>query len=94
MREINDIDLKSLIESLTGEKFNRENKIYSPFKKEKTPSFCIYFDSNCNKQKFKDFSTNEQGDVIDFVMKYKNLTFQEAKKYLGLYEKQTEKEIF
>ena len=49
MREINDIDLKSLIESLTGEKFNRENKIYSPFKKEKTPSFCIYFDSNCNK---------------------------------------------
>ena len=39
MREINDIDLKSLIESLTGEKFNRENKIYSPFKKEKTPSF-------------------------------------------------------
>ena len=45
MREINDIDLKSLIESLTGEKFNRENKIYSPFKKEKTPSFCIYFDS-------------------------------------------------
>ena len=91
MREINDIDLKSLIESLTGEKFNRENKIYSPFKKEKTPSFCIYFDSNCNKQKFKDFSTNEQGDVIDFVMKYKNLTFQEAKKYLGLYEKKTEK---
>ena len=93
MREINDIDLKSLIESLTGEKFNRENKIYSPFKKEKTPSFCIYFDSNCNKQKFKEFSTNEQGDAIDFVMKYKNLTFQEAKKYLGLYEKQTEKEI-
>ena len=94
MMEINDIDLKSIIETLTGEKFNRENKIHSPFHKEKTPSFCIYFDSNCNKQKFKDFSSDEQGDVIDFVMKYKNLSFKEAKKFLGLNENKSEKESF
>lgn len=94
MMEINDIDLKSIIETLTGEKFNRENKIHSPFNKEKTPSFCIYFDSNSNKQKFKDFSTNEQGDAIDFVMKYRNLSFKAAKKYLGLHEKKNEKEVF
>jgi len=94
VREINDIDLKSVIENLTAEKFNKENKIHSPFKAEKTPSFCIYFDSNSNKQKFKDFSTDIQGDVVDFVMRYKNLNFKEAKKFLGLHEKPTDKEIF
>lgn len=94
MKDIADIDLRQVIEDLTGEKFNRENKIHSPFKQENTPSFSIYFDSNSNKQKFKDFSTGEQGDVLDFVMKFKNCSYREARSYLGLETEQTEIEAW
>lgn len=83
--EIQDINLKQLIENETGQKFNRDNKICSPFSTEKTPSFAIYFNSNQNKWKFKDFSNSgKQGDALDFVMEYKNLGYKEAREYLGL----------
>ena len=88
-----DVDLRQVIEDLTGQKFNKENKICSPFKNEKTPSFAIYFDSNANKQKFKDFSTGEQGDAIDFVIKYKNYSYKEAREYLGMENKKSDKEL-
>ena len=94
MRTINDIDLKQVIEDLTGERFNREKKIHSPFKQENTPSFTIYFDSNSNKYKFKDFSTGKQGDALDFVMEYKSCSYQEARVYLGLEVEKAENELW
>lgn len=94
MKDIADIDLKQVIEDLTGEKFNRENKMHSPFKQENTPSFSIYFDSNANKYKFKDFSTGKQGDAVDFVMEYKSCSYKEARTYLGLEVEKTENEVW
>lgn len=83
--EIQDINLRQVIEDLTGEKFNRDKKIHSPFNAaDKTPSFSIYFNSNQNKWMYKDFSTDKVGDAIDFVMEYKNCTYNEARQYLGL----------
>ncbi|MDF2804314.1 MAG: primase, partial [Anaerocolumna sp.] len=82
--DVIDIDLRQVIEDLTGQRFSRENKIYSPFKTEKTPSFAIYFDSNSNKQKFKDFSTGKTGDAIDIVRELKGLDYKGAREYLGL----------
>lgn len=83
--EIQDINLRQIIEDLTGEKFNRDKKIHSPFNPaDKTPSFGIYFNSNQNKWCWKDFSTDKVGDAIDFVMEYKNCNYNEVRKYLGL----------
>lgn len=85
MKEIQDIDLKALIEAETGQKFNKDNKINSPFTNENTPSFSVYFNSNRNKWQFKDFSgSNKYGDAIDFIMEYKNLGHKEAREYLGM----------
>ena len=93
MQEINDINLKMLIEDETGERFNRSNKIRSPFNSaDKTPSFCIYFNSNQNKMCFKDFSTGATGDSIDFIMQYKGLNYAQAREYLGLTTEKTELE--
>lgn len=94
---ISDIKLKELVEQETGEHFNRENKILSPFSNEKTPSFAIYFDSNNNKWKFKDFSSGKNGDSIDFIKEIKGFSYNQAREYLGLtveksvQEQQTEK---
>lgn len=83
--EIQDINLRQVIEDLTGEKFNRDKKIHSPFNPgDKTPSFSIYFNSNQNKWMYKDFSTDKVGDAIDFIMEYKSCNYNEARQYLGL----------
>lgn len=91
--EIRDIDLKELIVRETGRKFNRKNKILSPFSNEKTASFAVYFDSNNNKEKFKDFSTGKNGDCIDFIMELKGMSYDEARKYLGIDIEKTPAEI-
>ena len=92
--EIEDIDLKSVIENETLQVFkNIKSKIHSPFNPaDDTPSFGIYFDTNNNKWKFKDFSTGECGDAIDFIMKFKNMNFIEAREYLGLPVEKSESE--
>lgn len=83
--EIQGINLREVIEDLTGEKFNRDKKIHSPFNPgDKTPSFSIYFNSNQNKWMYKDFSTDKVGDAIDFVMEFKNCSYTDARKHLGL----------
>jgi len=46
----------------------------SPFRAEKSPSFSVYDEG----RKWKDFSTNEGGDVIDFVAHACNVHAQEA----------------
>lgn len=50
-----------------------------PFHDENTPSFTV----SPQKGFFKCFGCGETGDVIAFIQKYKNLTFQEAIKELG-----------
>lgn len=52
----------------------REYVGLSPFQKEKTPSFTVVPD----KGFFHCFSSGENGDVIDFVMKTEGLNFPEA----------------
>ncbi|NMF06275.1 CHC2 zinc finger domain-containing protein [Clostridium beijerinckii] len=85
MKEIQDIDLKALIEAETGQRFNKDKKICSPFTNEDTPSFSIFFNSNANKWQYKDFSNSgKYGDAIDFIMEYKNLSHKEAREYLGM----------
>ncbi len=46
----------------------------SPFKAEKTPSFCV----NPERNTYYCFSTSQGGDVIRFVMETEGLTFPEA----------------
>lgn len=52
----------------------------SPFREEKHPSFFIYPDT----QRWYDFGMSRGGDVIDFVMLYKNLSFKDSLSYLGI----------
>ena len=85
MKTVEDIDLKQLIEDETLEIFGRTKKIHSPLNPaDDTPSFTVYFNTNYNKWKYKDFSTGEEGDALDFIQKYKNLSYTEARAYLGL----------
>ncbi|QXE19991.1 CHC2 zinc finger domain-containing protein [Clostridium sp. 001] len=82
--ELQDIDLKELIERETGEHFNRQGYIKCPFHNEKTPSLSIKFFPDANKYKFKCFGCGEVGDAIDFIEKIKNMTYNQAREYLGL----------
>ncbi|NFI57004.1 DNA primase [Clostridium botulinum] len=84
MKELQDIDLKQIIEQETGEKFNREGYIKCPFHSEKTPSMSVKFIPNANKQRYKCWGCGAVGDVIDFIMNYKNLEYNQAREYLGL----------
>lgn len=84
MKELNDIDLKALIEIETGEKFNKDGYIKCPFHVEKTPSMSVKFFPNANKQRYKCWGCEDQGDALDFIMKYKNYDYNEARQYLGL----------
>jgi hypothetical protein len=52
----------------------REWKGLSPFNKERTPSFFV----NDEKRMWHDFSSDQGGDVFDFLMKMEGMTFREA----------------
>lgn len=91
--EIQDIDLKELIENETGERFNRQGYINCPFHGEKTPSLSVKFHSDKNKWKFKCFGCGTSGDAIDFITYLKGIDFIEAKKYLGLEVEKSQKEL-
>ena len=84
MKELNDIDLRTLIEQETGEKFDRNGHIKCCFHDEKTPSMSVKFFPNANKQRYKCWGCNVSGDAIDFIMNYRNLDYNEAREYLGL----------
>jgi DNA primase len=51
-----------------------------PFHEETLPSFCIYKDT----QRFFCYGCKEQGDVIDLVMKIKDINFVQAVDYLEI----------
>ena len=82
--ELQDIDLKDLIEREIGEHFNRQGYIKCPFHNEKTPSLAVKFYPDVNKQRFKCFGCDASGDAIDFIMKLKNMKYNEAREYLGI----------
>ena len=84
-------DLKDLIENETGKRFNK-NKMCCPFHSEKTPSFTIKKYSD--KDRYYCFGCGAKGDEIDFVMKYKNMTYIEACNYLGIELDPATKEIY
>src|SRR5262245_28361673 len=52
----------------------REFKGFSPFNKEKTPSFFV----NDQKQAWFDFSSGKNGSIFDFVMESEGVSFPEA----------------
>ncbi len=56
------------------QKAGREWKGLSPFSAEKTPSFFV----NDQKQAWFDFSSGQNGNVFDFVMRTEGLTFPDA----------------
>lgn len=51
-----------------------------PFHEEKTASFIV----NSILQRYKCFGCGAQGDVIDFVMRLKGISFPDALQYLGI----------
>jgi hypothetical protein len=61
-------------EKLTGQ----EVKMYSAFQAEKTPSMFVYFNTNANKYKFRDFSSGKKGTAIYLVKELFGLSFGEA----------------
>lgn len=82
--ELNDINLMELIENETGQKFSRQGFICCPFHGEKTPSMAVKFFPDANKERFTCFGCGEKGDAIDFIQKFLNKSYDEAREYLGL----------
>lgn len=94
MNELQNIDLKQLIENETGQVFTRDNKICCPFHSEKSPSFSIRFNSDNNKWQWKCFGgCNTSGDAIDFIMQYKGMDYKATREYLGMENKKSDKEL-
>ena len=77
----NNLDIVSIVES-AGVELRRSGTRHvglCPFHEDKSPSFFVFDD-----QHFKCFGCGEHGDVIDFVQKMYNLSFQDALRYLGI----------
>lgn len=91
--ELEDINLKELIESETGSRFNREHAICCPFHSEKTASFKVKFLSDANKERYMCHGCGETGDAVDFIMKTKNMDYPQAREYLGIPLEKTIQEL-
>lgn len=73
-------DIVDVIGEYVTFKKNGENYLgLCPFHSEKTPSFVV----SRKKQIFKCFGCGESGNVISFLMKYRNLNFVESLELLG-----------
>jgi len=71
------LDIKHVLD-VYGVQINTKNSALCPFHNEKTPSFKI----NNKNNTFKCFGCDSGGSVIDFVMKYFNLSAIEAARKL------------
>ena len=78
---INEIKSKNdIVDVISGYiDLNEKHKALCPFHNDHAPSFSV----NQDKQIYKCFSCGESGNVITFVQKYNNLSFQEAIKLLA-----------
>lgn len=93
--ELQDIDLKTLIERETGQHFNKQGYIKCPFHNEKTPSLSVKFFPDRNKEKFRCWGCDKQGDAIDFIREFKGIDYIKAREYLGLsVEKSPREELY
>ncbi len=73
-------DIIDVLEEYLAFKKNGDNYLaLCPFHSEKTPSFV----ASRKKQIFKCFGCGESGNVISFIMKYKNLKFIESIEFLA-----------
>jgi DNA primase len=71
----NRTDIVEVIRKYTELKKSGKNYMgRSPFRNERTPSFCVSPD----KQFWYDFGTSEGGDAISFLEKIENMSFREA----------------
>lgn len=78
IKEENDI-VDVISESVNLKKSGRNFIGLCPFHNERTPSFSV----SPEKQIFKCFGCGEAGNVITFVMKYRNLSYIDAIKFLA-----------
>ena len=78
IKESNDI-VDIISESVPLKRVGRNYWGLCPFHNEKTPSFSV----TREKQLFKCFGCGEGGNVITFIMKSKNLAFNEALRLLA-----------
>jgi hypothetical protein len=60
-----------------GSNFKIGRAFSSPLREDKSPSFCIYTHRADNKLMWKDYSTNEGGDIFKFVQKKLSLSSRE-----------------
>lgn len=76
----NRIDIVEVIRRYAELKKSGKNYMCrSPFRNERTPSFCVSPD----KQFWYDFGNSEGGDAISFIEKMENMSFQEAVQILA-----------
>lgn len=91
--DINEIDLKALIERETNQRFNRQGTVCCSFHNEKTPSMNVKFLSNANKERYKCYACGAEGDAVDYIMKTKNMDYPQAREYLGIPLEKTIQEL-
>lgn len=79
--EMYSIKLKPIEDYYPGEIKGMNNRLYGlcPFHEERTASFFIFRNSNT----YHCFGCGLGGDVIDFIVNLKNLSFKEAVEYLS-----------
>jgi hypothetical protein len=51
--------------------------INSPLRDDKNPSFSVYYDKKTGRRHWKDFGNNENGGLLDLLMRIYNLSFKE-----------------
>ena len=74
------VDLVEIVRKYADVKKSGKNfSAKSPFRNEKTPSFSV----SPEKQLWYDFGASEGGDVISFIEKIENFSFQEAVEHLS-----------
>lgn len=91
-KQLAEVNLKELIENETNDKFNRNGLIKCPFHADKNASLSVKFYKEKNKEIFKCFGCKAHGDAINFVMKFENLNYIQARKHLGLEVKNSYKQ--
>lgn len=74
-----EVDIKTVISDLTGERPSQSDKVRCPFHDDTEPSLHIYDETNT----WYCFGCNRGHTVIDFVMEYNDLDFQEGLRWLS-----------
>ena len=80
--DISSIKQKSILSVVEVYRFktvkSSNNRVYIALRNEKTPSCCLYLDSNT----WYDYGSHKHGDIIDFVREIESCDFKDACKIL------------